>query len=285
MERKLRIVLEMIKFEHTVFALPFAYLGAALAARGFPGWGISLGILGAMVGARSAAMAFNRFIDEPYDSANPRTSNRPLPSGSLTRGFVVVFIVASAALFFLSAASLNPLALKLSPLALGIVLFYSYTKRFTSFSHIFLGLSLAIAPVGGWVAVTGRLSWDPFILAGAVLFWVAGFDIIYACQDVNFDRRTGLFSIPSRFGIRRALQIAAFFHVLMVTLLAATFQLQSLSLLSWIGLLVVAGSLLYEHSLVSPTDLSRVNVAFFTLNGIVSIALLVFVSLDLCLLV
>ena len=283
--RKLRIVLEMIKFEHTVFALPFAFLGAALAARGFPGWSASLGILGAMVGARSAAMAFNRLADRHFDAANPRTANRPLPKGEISRNFVLLFIAGGVVLFLLSAAWLNPLALKLAPIALIIVLCYSYTKRFTSFSHLFLGLALAIAPVGGWVAVTGTLVWDPFILGGAVLFWVAGFDIIYSCQDVTFDQNAGLFSLPSRFGIRRALQVAAFFHVLMVTLLAVTFQLQSLSVLSWAGLLVVAASLFYEHSIVTPTDLSRVDVAFFTLNGVVSLALLLFVGLDLCLLV
>ena len=283
--RKLRIILEMIKFEHTVFALPFAFLGAALAARGLPGWSASLGILGAMVGARSAAMAFNRLADRHFDAANPRTANRPLPQGELSLRFVLLFIVAGVVLFFLSTAWLNPLTLKLAPIALVIVLCYSYTKRFTSFSHLFLGLALAIAPVGGWVAVTGTLAWDPFILAGAVLFWVAGFDIIYSCQDVTFDRNAGLFSLPSRYGIRRALQVAAFFHVLMVTLLAVTFQLQALSILSWVGLLIVAGSLLYEHSIVTPTDLSRVDVAFFTLNGVVSLALLLFVGLDLCLLV
>ncbi len=283
--RKLRIVLEMIKFEHTVFALPFAFLGAALAARGLPGWSASLGILGAMVGARSAAMAFNRLADHQFDAANPRTACRPLPKGDVSRSFVLLFTVAGVALFFLSAASLNRLALSLAPIALAVVLCYSYTKRFTSFSHLFLGLSLAIAPVGGWVAVTGSLAWDPFILAGAVLFWVAGFDIIYSCQDVKFDQSAGLFSLPSRYGIPRALQVAAFFHVLMVTLLAVTFQLQALSLLSWAGLFIVAASLLYEHSIVSPTDLSRVDVAFFTLNGVVSAVLLLFVSLDLCLLV
>ena len=283
--RKLRIVLEMIKFEHTVFALPFAFLGAALAARGLPGWSASLGILGAMVGARSAAMAFNRLADRHFDAANPRTATRPLPKGEISRNFVLLFIAGGVGLFLLSAAWLNPLALKLAPIALIIVLCYSYTKRFTSFSHLFLGLALAIAPVGGWVAVTGTLVWDPFILGGAVLFWVAGFDIIYSCQDVTFDQHAGLFSLPSRFGIRRALQVAAFFHVLMVTLLAVTFQLQALSVLSWAGLLVVAASLLYEHSIVTPTDLSRVDVAFFTLNGVVSLALLLFVGLDLCLLV
>lgn len=283
--RQLRTVLEMIKFEHTVFALPFAFLGAALAARGFPGTVRSLWILGAMVGARSAAMSFNRLADQAFDAENPRTSKRALPLGQVSRNFVTVFLVASAGLFFLSAMMLNSLCLKLSPLALGIVLLYSFSKRFTTLSHLFLGLSLAVAPVGGWIAVTGRWSWDPFILAGAVLFWVAGFDIIYSCQDVQFDRRKGLFSIPQRWGVRRALQIAAFFHVLMVTLLGITFEMQALSFFSWVGLLLVAASLLYEHSLVSADDLSRVNVAFFTLNGIVSITLLLFVSLDLCLLV
>lgn len=281
--RKLRIVLEMIKFEHTVFALPFAFLGAFLAARGFPGWPVSGWILLAMAGARSAAMAFNRLADHDYDAINPRTADRALPSGKLDRRFVWLFVIASAALFVAAAWALNPLALMLSPLALAIVLLYSYAKRFTALSHLFLGLALAAAPVGGWVAVLGRLDWEPFFLSAAVLFWVGGFDVIYACQDIEFDRRNGLHSIPSRLGVRAALWIAAAFHVAMIALLLAAFSIFRLSVLSWIGLLLAAAGLAYEHSLVRPHDLSRVNAAFFTVNGVISVVLFVFVGLDLCL--
>jgi len=283
--KRLFIVLEMIKFEHTVFAIPFAFLGAFLAARGFPGWRPTLWIILAMFGARSAAMGFNRLVDADLDSKNPRTAKRALPRRLLTRRFVLLFVVASSLLFFVSAWSLNRLALLLSPLALFIILAYSYTKRFTSLSHLLLGLSLAIAPVGGWVAVRGTLEAAPFYVAAAVLFWVAGFDIIYACQDVEFDRSVGLYSMPSRLGIRRSLQISSAFHILMVFLLIWTFWLFRLSVLSWIGLGLVAIGLIYEHSLVKAEDLSRVNAAFFTINGIISVILFVFVGTDLCLFV
>jgi 4-hydroxybenzoate polyprenyltransferase len=281
---KLRIVLQMIRFEHTVFALPFSFLGAFLAARGFPGWVTSFWILTAMVGARSAAMAFNRLADHRFDSLNPRTASRPLPSGKLNRGFVGLFTIASVILFIGSAFALNRLAFVLSPLALAVVLGYSFAKRFTTFSHILLGLALAIAPVGGWVAVSGTLDWRPFVIAAAVLFWVAGFDIFYSCQDVEFDRKIGLFSIPSRFGIGHSLKIAAGFHILMVILLLLAFFLFELSWLSAIGILLVSCGLLYEHSLVRANDLSRINIAFFSMNGVISLVLFVFVGLDLCLL-
>jgi len=283
--KRLFIVLEMIKFEHTVFAIPFAFLGAFLAARGFPGWESTLWIILAMFGARSAAMGFNRVVDAELDSRNPRTASRAMPLRLLTRRFVLVFVVFSSLLFLFAAWNLNPLALYLSPLALFIVLGYSYTKRFTSLSHLFLGLSLAIAPVGGWVAVRGELDVAPFYIAAAVVFWVAGFDIIYACQDVEFDRSAGLYSMPSRSGIRRSLQISSGFHVVMVLLLVWTFWLFRLSLLSWIGLGLVVIGLLYEHSLVKAEDLSRVNAAFFTINGFISVILFVFVGADLCLFV
>jgi 4-hydroxybenzoate polyprenyltransferase len=283
--KRLFIVLEMIKFEHTVFAIPFAFLGAFLAARGFPGWRPTLWIILAMFGARSAAMGFNRLVDADLDSRNPRTGNRALPRQVLTRRFVFVFVVGSCLLFFFSAWRLNRLALTLSPLALFVVLGYSYTKRFTSWSHLFLGLSLGIAPVGGWVAVRGTLELAPFYVAAAVLFWVAGFDIIYACQDVEFDRSAGLYSMPSRFGIRRSLQISSAFHILMMFLLIWTFRLFRLSVLSWVGLGLVAIGLIYEHSLVKAEDLSKVNAAFFTINGIISVILFVFVGADLCLFV
>ncbi|MDA2925831.1 putative 4-hydroxybenzoate polyprenyltransferase [Acidobacteria bacterium AH-259-G07] len=279
---KLCVILEMIKFEHTIFALPFAFLGAFLAARGFPGWLVSLWIILAMVGARSAAMAFNRLADRVYDGLNPRTAHRALPRGLLSSQFVVFFTLVSSALFIFASWMLNDLAFRLSPIALGIIFFYSYTKRFTSLSHLLLGLSLAIAPVGGWIAVRGEIDFAPFYVAAAVLFWVGGFDIIYACQDYEFDRKFSLHSMPRLFGKKRALQISALFHVFMMILLMCAFFQFNLSLLSWIGLLLVTMGLIYEHSLVSA---GQVNNAFFSVNGLISLILFLFVGLDLCLLV
>jgi 4-hydroxybenzoate polyprenyltransferase len=281
--KSLILVLETIKFEHTIFALPFAFLGAFLAARGFPGWETSFWIIMAMTGARSAAMSFNRLADRFDDRLNPRTADRALPRELLSAQFVALFTLASSTLFIFSAWMLNELALHLSPIALAIVLLYSYTKRFTSLSHLVLGLSLAIAPVGGWVAVRGEIHLAPFYLAGAVLFWVGGFDIIYACQDYEFDRNIGRYSLPSKWGIKTALRISALFHVLMMLLLIYAFFHFQLSLLSWIGLFLAGIGLIYEHSLVHPEDLSRLNAAFFTLNGLISVVLFVFVGLDLCL--
>ena len=281
MIQSLRTVLEMIKVEHTIFALPFAFLGALVAARGLPAWRVSGWILIAMVGARSAAMAFNRLADHRIDSLNPRTAGRALPRGDVSRIFVIGFVVASSLLFFLAAWNLNRLALQLAPAALAIVLGYSLSKRFTPLSHLFLGLALAIAPVGGWVAVRGVLDWTPFLLALSVLFWVSGFDIIYACQDVDFDRSVGLHSIPQRWGVSTSLWIARLLHVLMVISLSLAIQIFQLSWISWAGLLAVMAGLLYEHSLVHARDLSRVNLAFFTINGLISVALFLFVSVDL----
>ena len=282
--KTLVLVLETIKFEHTIFALPFAFLGAFLAARGFPGWETSFWIIMAMTGARSAAMSFNRLADRFDDRLNPRTSDRALPRELLSAQFVALFTLASSTLFVFSAWMLNELAFYLSPIALVIVLFYSYTKRFTSLSHLVLGLSIAIAPVGGWVAVRGEIHLAPFYVAAAVLFWVGGFDIIYACQDYDFDRKFGRYSWPSKWGIKTALRISALFHVLMMLLLIYAFLQFQLSLLSWMGLVLAGIGLIYEHSLVHPEDLSRLNAAFFTLNGLISVVLFVFVGLDLCLL-
>ncbi len=279
--KSLLVVLESIKFEHTVFALPFAFLGAFLAARGSPGWTTSLWIMAAMVGARSAAMAFNRLVDREDDRLNPRTRDRALPQGLLSTRFVALFILASSVLFLISAWMLNDLAFRLSPLALAIILAYSYTKRFTAFSHLLLGLSLAIAPVGGWVAVRGELSLAPFYVAAAVLFWVGGFDIIYACQDYEFDRKLGRYSLPGKWGIKTALRLSAVSHVVMMACLMAAFLYFQLSLFSWLGLALVAVGLIYEHTLVRPDDLSRLNAAFFNLNGIISMVLFAFVGLDL----
>ncbi len=279
--KRLRTVLEMVKIEHTIFALPFALLGAFLAARGMPrpaeiGW-----ILLAMVGARSAAMAFNRLVDLPFDARNPRTANRALPQKQLTPTFVVTFIVASSALFVYAASQLNRLALLLSPLALSIIFLYSYTKRYTWWTHLFLGMALACAPIGAWVALRGSISQTALILGFAVVLWVAGFDVIYSCQDVEFDRSQPIHSIPKRFGVAGALWISGFLHLLMVLILAYLFQAEGLGFLSFAGLTVVSLLLAYEHSLVRPTDLSRANTAFFTINGWISILLFVTVMIDL----
>ena len=282
--KKLLTVLDMIKFEHTVFALPFAFLGAFLADRGLPDGPTSLWIILAMIGARSAAMAFNRLVDCSYDKLNPRTNDRALPGRLVSKRFVVSFVLLSSSLFFFSSWMLNPLAFHLSPVALLVILLYSYTKRWTSFSHLFLGLSLALAPLGGWIAVRGELHPAPLYVAAAVLFWVGGFDIIYACLDLEFDRKFGLYSIPGRWGIKTSLRISALFHILMMLLLSYSFVLFRLSALSWFGLGLVAVGLIYEHSLVNAQDLRRVNTAFFTINGVISLVLFLFVGLDLWLL-
>jgi 4-hydroxybenzoate polyprenyltransferase len=278
--RKVGIILEMIKFEHTVFALPFALLSALLAARGLPEWRTLGWIIVAMVGARSAAMAFNRIVDLHFDAMNPRTANRALPRGHLSIGQVVLFTIVSASVFVLAAWQLNPLCFVLSPIALLWILAYSYTKRFTAFSHLWLGLSLGIAPVGAWLAVQGRFDIVPILLALAVMFWTAGFDIIYSLQDVEFDRRVGLRSLPQTLGEARALWVSRLMHVGMVVLLIVVGQVAQLHWGYYAGVAVVAGLIAYEQSLVKPNDLSRVNLAFFTLNGWVSILLLAFTVVD-----
>jgi 4-hydroxybenzoate polyprenyltransferase len=281
MLRSLKITLEMIKIEHTLFALPFAFLGAVLAARGLPTWGQILWIVLAMIGARSAAMAFNRMVDREFDAANPRTKTRAIPAGLLSVRFVALFTIASAALFFLAAYMLNRLTLILSPLALVSILFYSYTKRFTSLSHLVLGWCLAIAPTGAWIAVRGAIdSPAPLLLSLAVMLWTAGFDIIYACQDREFDERSGLRSIPQRFGVARALWISRAFHL---TMFAALVWIYFLTGLRWIGLagiIATAALLIYQHRLVRHDDLSRLNVAFFTTNAYVSVILFVTIATD-----
>ncbi|MDR0843397.1 MAG: putative 4-hydroxybenzoate polyprenyltransferase [Acidobacteriota bacterium] len=281
MFRQLRIVLEMVKIEHTIFALPFAFMSALLARRGWPslaeiGW-----ILLAMVGARSAAMAFNRLVDLPFDANNPRTQGRALPRKLITKGFVVVFIVVSAAALVFAASRLNGLALALSPLALAVVFFYSFTKRFTWLSHIFLGVALAAAPIGAWIALRGDIAVSPLVLGLVVVLWVSGFDIIYSCQDVEFDRKTTLHSIPQRFGTAAALWISAFLHLSMLGILAFLFWKEDLGTISYLGLSVVGLLLAYEHSLVRPGDLSRANTAFFTVNGWISVLLFMTTMIDL----
>jgi len=281
--RDLRLTLEMIKWEHSIFALPFALCGAMLAAGGFPSIRQLLWIVVAMVAARSAAMAFNRWADAAIDAANPRTNTRALPAGHLSPAFVVTFVVASSLVFVLAASQLNRLALLLSPVALAVLLLYSYTKRVTRWSHLVLGFALGIAPAGAWIAVRGSLDPRILLLTAAVTFWVAGFDVLYACQDYEFDRQSGLYSIPRFLGIRSALWVARGFHVVMVGLLIALLIVFALGKLAALGLGLVILLLLYEHSLVKANDLSRLNAAFFTMNGVISVLFFVFVAADLLL--
>lgn len=284
--QRFRITLEMIKIEHTLFALPFAFLGATLAARELPpqpvGFWISklLWITLAMVGARSAAMTFNRIADRHIDAENPRTASRALPAGLLDLKFAVVFAIASSALFLLAASQLNRLTLILSPIALGSVLLYSYTKRFTFLSHLVLGWCLGIAPSGAWIAIQGGLTVVPVLLSLSVMLWTAGFDVLYACQDYDFDRQTGLHSIPRRFGISRALWIARGIHALMFASLVAFFLNAHLGWLGMIGVIATGTLLVYQHSIVRASDLSRLNAAFFTTNACVSLILFVTMASD-----
>jgi 4-hydroxybenzoate polyprenyltransferase len=269
----LRTTLEMIKFSHTLFALPFALYAAFLAAGGWPRAATLGKILLAMVGARSAAMAHNRLADRRLDAANPRTASRALPSAALSVGFVSAFLAASIVLFVAAAASLNRLTLALSPVALGLLLLYSYTKRFTALSHLVLGLCLALAPVGAWIAVRGSLETLPILLGLAVAFWTAGFDVIYSLQDEQFDRGAGLKSIPARLGARKALTVSALFHVAMAVLLIAVWRLSGSGVILLAGIAATLAALVYQHAVVRPGDLSRVNAAFFTANGFVSVTL------------
>jgi 4-hydroxybenzoate polyprenyltransferase len=278
------VTLEMIKIEHTLFALPFAFLGAFLGARGLPSGSQMLWILVAMFGARSAAMAFNRLSDHYIDGLNPRTSQRALPLGLVSRQFVAVFIVVSAGVFFMACWQLNPLALRLSPLALALIFFYSLTKRFTWTAHLFLGLALACAPLGGWVAVTGSLNPEPLLLGLAVALWIAGGDIIYSCMDRDFDSRMGLHSIPERWGIPAALKIAMVLHLAMAVILMLVVYVFDLGWIVWAGLALVFILLVWEHRLVKPGDLTRANTAFFTVNVIISFTLFAATALDLLLL-
>jgi len=279
----LRVTLEMIKWEHSVFALPFALCGAMLAAGGLPTLHQVVWIIVAMVAARSAAMAFNRLADASIDAANPRTSARALPTGQLTPAFVATFVVVSSVVFIAAAAELNRLALWLSPVALAVLLLYSYTKRFTRWSHLVLGFALGIAPSAAWIAVRGSLDPRILLLTAAVTFWVAGFDVLYACQDFDFDRSSGLQSIPRYLGISRALWVARAFHVIMLLLLAAVLVTFGMGKLAIAGVAVVAVLLAYEHSLVSAGDLRKLNAAFFTMNGVISVVFFVFVAGDLLL--
>ncbi|MGH9943431.1 MAG: UbiA-like polyprenyltransferase [Pyrinomonadaceae bacterium] len=272
----IRTTLDMIKIEHTLFALPFALLGAVLAAEGMPGWWQLVWIAAAMVGARSAAMTFNRIVDREFDAANPRTSGRALPAGLLSVRFAWAFTVASAALFFLAAAILNRLTLILAPVALASVLLYSYTKRFTSLSHLVLGWCLSIAPTGAWIAVRGAIdSPTPLLLSLVVLLWTAGFDVLYACQDAEFDRGAGLRSIPVRVGVGRALWLSRLLHAGAFASLAGLYFTTSLGPLALSGVILTGALLVYQHRLVCADDLSRLNAAFFTTNAFVSVILFV----------
>jgi len=277
---KLRTTLEMIKFEHSVFALPFALTGALLAARyagpGWPEWRQIGWIVVAMVGARSAAMTMNRIADLEYDRRNPRTAGRPLVTGALTLRFARMFALLSAGVLVFAAWELNRLAFLLSPIALAALFLYSYTKRFTAYSHLVLGFCLGMAPAAAWIAVTGAFDWRMVVLCAAVTLWVAGFDVLYALQDVEFDRRAGLHSIPQRFGVTRALLVARMMHAGVVLLLAWLAWSFRLAWPAWAGVAAVAGLLIYEQSLVAPDDLSRLDAAFFTTNSFISI--LFFVS-------
>jgi len=279
--KNLRITLEMIKWEHSIFALPFALCGAMLAARGVPTMHQIVWIIIAMVAARSAAMSFNRLADVSIDAANPRTRTRALPAGALTRNFVTSFVIVSSAIFVLAAWELNRLAFLLSPIALAVLLLYSYTKRWTRWSHLVLGFALGIAPAAAWIAVRGSLDPRILLLTAAVTFWVAGFDVLYACQDYEFDQQTGLHSLPRYCGIGNALWIARSFHLAMLFLLLTLVWSFGLGALTMVGVFAVLLLLAYEHSLVSKDDLSKLNAAFFTMNGIISVIFFVFLALDL----
>lgn len=272
--KNVRTTLEMIKIEHTLFALPFAFLGAVLAARGIPTpWQIAW-IIVAMVGARSTAMAFNRIADRKYDARNPRTRTRAIPAGTLSVSFVWGFTILSASIFFLAAAMLNRLTLWLSPVALFSILLYSFTKRWTALSHLVLGWCLGIAPTGAWIAVRGAIgSPIPLLISAVVMLWTAGFDVLYACQDFEFDRREGLYSIPARFGIARSLWISRALHLAAFAALVALYFLTNLGILAMIGVIATGALLIYQHTLVRANDLSRLNAAFFTTNAFVSVIL------------
>ena len=271
----------MIKWEHSVLTLPFGLTGAVLAARGFPSLHTSLWIVVALVAARSAAMAFNRLADATMDAANPRTRIRALPAGTLSQSFVAGFVAITSAMLIFAAYQLNPLAFYLSPIALAIVFFYSFAKRFTRWSHLLLGLAMGIAPAAAWIGVRGSLDPRILLLTAAVTFWVGGFDVLYACQDVDFDRAYGLNSIPQAFGVRRALLMSRVLHVLMLGLLAALVFSFGLGKLAMLGVVAVAVLLAYEHSLVSAKDLSKLNAAFFTMNGVIALVFFAFVATDL----
>ena len=278
---KLSAIFTDIKIQHTVFALPFAVMSSFIASEGLPETKKLAWIVVCMLGARSAAMAFNRIIDARFDAKNPRTQGRALPSGRVDKNSYWLFLIVFSLVFIFSAGMLNQLALYLSPLALIIIFFYSLTKRFTLYSHFWLGLAISIAPVGAWVAIREEISFVSLLLGTAVVFWLVGFDILYSCMDVKFDRENNLKSIPQRFGVENALRIAFASHVLMILFLVVLLQfVAELGILYSVGVFIVAGLLIYEHSIVRPDDLSKINIAFFNMNGIISIGLMFFVIAD-----
>ena len=272
---KIVILLEMIKFEHTVFALPFAFMGAFLGKRGIPdamtfGW-----IILAMVGARTCAMGFNRIVDRNFDKKNPRTADRALSIRTVSLGEAWFMVILAGALFFFACFNLNRLTLQLAPLALFLMLFYSYTKRFTWMCHVVLGIALAFSPLGGWVAVTGSLNSYPYMLSLGVLFWAAGFDTVYACLDAEFDRQEGLYSMPAKFGRRTAFRLAVLFHIVAFGLFVSTGIASGLNYIYYIGIAFTGAALFYQHLVVNPKDLSRIQLSFFTMNGLISLTLFV----------
>jgi 4-hydroxybenzoate polyprenyltransferase len=268
---KLRTTLEMIKFEHSIFALPFALVAAMLAVHGWPTWGQVFWLVVAMIGARSAAMTFNRIADRKIDALNPRTRMRALPAGRLTLSFAAGFTLLSCVVLAMAAWELSPLAFKLSPLAIAVLLLYSYTKRFTLLSHLVLGIADGLAPIAAWIALRNGVSLSVLLLGAAVAFWVGGFDLIYACQDVEFDRRIGIHSVPQRFGVAAALYGSIACHIAMVALLAGVMRIENLGWLAAAGLILMAALLSYEHWIVRPSDLSRLNAAFFNVNSYISL--------------
>jgi 4-hydroxybenzoate polyprenyltransferase len=278
--KKTEIFLEMIKFSHTIFALPFALTGALLAAGGLPSVRQTLWIILAMIGARTAAMAMNRLIDAGIDARNPRTASRAIPAGLIGRGMTLFFIVAAVALMMLAAHMLNPLCLKLSPVALFFLLLYSYCKRFTALAHVVLGICLAAAPIGAWIAIRGTIDAPALLLGGVVLFWVAGFDILYALQDLEFDRAAGLHSIPVLLGVNGSLWTARLFHLIMIGLLFTLYNLMHLGTLFLAGVLTAVAMLLYEHLLLKDGDLEKLDAAFFNMNGYISVAVVLFTAAD-----
>lgn len=280
MFEKLVLYLRLIKFSHSIFALPFALTGATIAASGIPSLRQIFWIVIAMVSARSGAMGLNRIIDRKIDAENPRTANREIPAGKVKVLDAVIFMAISFAALVFAAYMLNPLCLKLSPVAIAVVFLYPYTKRFTWLSHFVLGLSLSAAPVGAWIAVRGTLDWEIFPMALAVIFWLAGFDVLYALQDLEFDKSFGLYSMPKKFGIRKTLLLSNIFHFFTLGLLIFTGIIFDLGIFYWLGMVIVGGLLIYEHSIVKPDDLSKLDLAFFNMNGYISMTVFIFTMLD-----
>lgn len=278
--QKISVYLRMIKFSHSVFALPFAFTSALIAASGIPSLNRIFWIIVAMVGARSGAMGLNRIIDRKIDSANPRTAGRELPRGVISTGEAVIFVIISFSLLVFASYMLNPLCLKLSPLALAVLFLYSYTKRFTWASHFILGLSISAAPLGAWMAVKGTFNAEIIPLGIAVIFWLAGFDVLYALQDMDFDRKYGLYSIPRKFGIRKSLHLSRIFHAISFLLLVVSGFIFRLGGFYWVGMFVIAGLFLYEHSLIKENDLGKLDMAFFNMNGYISMTVFIFTLAD-----